>query len=536
MSLTSRFHDVLVECDVNRNYSPIFEFLRRESRRIFFAKDKEELVSLVPEILRHTNKSNLNWLNIEVIKEYPGFYDALKEGIYSSDPYENGLMYSAILSRINYKDFYDEELVTFLASRELHPKDVCLIIKDICMEKPEMATLFLQKLKIELTPELSMEIVQAINAGCNYYSETDCDPVAENIDMFIETCGNLYKLYECVKDEEAKAKVKDSIQENIDDVLTKVSPYQILTVIRLCDNEEARKKAIQYAADHFDEIVSSYPSEYIFDVFIKDIEGIPVLEQMRDEYVNNNFDKLVESMYFSLNNISKEDARRLESNPDREAIIDIIKMVFEEVCKNEDVNFSDIKRIGRGGFTDVYQVGEKVIKIGHGRGNKVFPNNPYIIAPLMRKEFAFKNGKRYEGAFVEVTERVDILDDKDVSEEELYALYSRMREIGLEWMDIEARNVGLLRRDNSIYWNEVLEPSDEALGLAPRVGAGVHLKKGDLVILDADFIYEEGSVPKALTEASEDEEYGFIRIWRKFNERYNEEHYGSRQTGGRKFT
>ena len=271
----------------------------------------------------------------------------------------------------------------------------------------------------------------------------------------------------------------------------------------------------------------------MFDVIFKDIDGIPELEKKRDEYVNEHFKELVEGIYFSMNEISKEDARRLESNPDREVIIDILGMVFEEVCKNEGVNFSDIRRIGRGGFTDVYQVGEKVVKIGRGRGNSKFPNNPYIISPLMRKDFGFKNGKKYENAYVEVTERVDTLTEADVSEEELYQLYSRMREIGLEWMDIEARNVGLLRRDNRIYWSEDLDPTDEALGLAPRVGAGVHLKKGDLVILDADFIYEEGSVPEAYLNANEDEEFTFIRTWKEFNERYNKEHYYGKKSGSK---
>ena len=528
MSLTSRFYDMLVECDMMRNYFPIFDFVRDESRKIYFEKEKREFVALIPEIVRH-----VNWLNNLRVKSYPGYNEALKEGLYSCDLYDNGLMYSAIFSRVEDKSFYDKELIEFLASRELDPADIIYMVKDMCMQNVEMASLFLKKLNIKMDSKMAMEIVDAINSGCAYGFVRGRPPLMENLDKFMDAVDNLVNLYMKVSVLEGKERIKGRIEERVDEVLPTVTPYQILKVVKICDDPEKKDKAVKYAVDHFDSIVNDYPPGYMFDVIFKDIDGIPELEKKRDEYVNEHFKELVEGIYFSMNEISKEDARRLESNPDREVIIDILGMVFEEVCKNEGVNFSDIRRIGRGGFTDVYQVGEKVVKIGRGRGNSKFPNNPYIISPLMRKDFGFKNGKKYENAYVEVTERVDTLTEADVSEEELYQLYSRMREIGLEWMDIEARNVGLLRRDNRIYWSEDLDPTDEALGLAPRVGAGVHLKKGDLVILDADFIYEEGSVPEAYLNANEDEEFTFIRTWKEFNERYNKEHYYGKKSGSK---
>ena len=153
-----------------------------------------------------------------------------------------------------------------------------------------------------------------------------------------------------------------------------------------------------------------------------------------------------------------------------------------EVMKNENVKFSAIT-YNSGGFSRVLLIGDKVIKIGD-RVTKKFPNNPYIIAPLLRKKLEI-NG---ESCFTEVTERVDT--DKQISREELYLLFKNLRNLGLVWTDIKETNVGRLRKDNIIHWQENLYPTDEILGLDTKRGQTL-LKAGDLVILDADFIYDE---------------------------------------------
>ena len=59
-------------------------------------------------------------------------------------------------------------------------------------------------------------------------------------------------------------------------------------------------------------------------------------------------------------------------------------------------------------------------------------------------------------------------------------------------MDVEKRNVGRLLRDNHIYWRNELPLTDQILGLDKYRGNEV-LKKGDLVILDNDMIFDEDS-------------------------------------------
>ena len=146
------------------------------------------------------------------------------------------------------------------------------------------------------------------------------------------------------------------------------------------------------------------------------------------------------------------------------------------------MKFSDITYNGDG-FSRVLLIGNKVIKLGD-RVTKSFPNNPYIIAPLLRKEFQF-NG---ESCFAEVTERVDT--SKEASEDELYQLFRNLRDLNLVWTDIKSANVGRLTRENIIHWRDNLNPTEEVLVLDAKRGGKI-LKSGDLVILDADFIYDE---------------------------------------------
>ena len=191
------------------------------------------------------------------------------------------------------------------------------------------------------------------------------------------------------------------------------------------------------------------------------------------KYIDNNEEKAINSIFCETDHLVKI------KNP---VLKELIKLIILDVMKNENVKFSDISYNG-GGFSRILLIGNKVIKLGD-RITKSFPNNPYIVAPLLRKEFNIDNEK----CFAEVTERVDT--STKPSSEELYQLFKNLRDIGLVWTDIKGANVGRLKRENTISWQENLEPTDEVLGLGPKRESKV-LGRGDLVILDADFIYDE---------------------------------------------
>ena len=204
--------------------------------------------------------------------------------------------------------------------------------------------------------------------------------------------------------------------------------------------------------------------------FVKDNSS--ALSKVKD-YIDNNPEKAINSIFCETSNLVKMKDKTLK---------EVVKLIILDVLKNENAKLSDITYNG-GGFSRVLLIGNKVIKIGN-RDTKSFPNNPYIISPLLRKKLEF-NG---ESCFVEVTERVDT--SKKASKEELYQLFKNLRNLNLIWTDIKESNVGRLKKENIIHWRQNLNPTDEVLGLDVKRGETV-LKEGDLVILDADFIYDE---------------------------------------------
>ena len=193
-----------------------------------------------------------------------------------------------------------------------------------------------------------------------------------------------------------------------------------------------------------------------------------------NKYIDDHKEQTMESIMYEVKHTA---------SINNDTLKDVIELVIEDVMKNENANFSDIT-FGSGAFSAVLKIKDKVVKIGTKRQSSTFPNNPYIVKPLLRKTLEDND----EQCFIEVTERVDT--SENVSDEDLYQLYKNMRDIDLVWTDIASRNVGRLLKDNVINWRSNLEPSDKVLELDSSRGQDIVLKKGDLVLLDADFIYD----------------------------------------------
>lgn len=164
-------------------------------------------------------------------------------------------------------------------------------------------------------------------------------------------------------------------------------------------------------------------------------------------------------------------------------IQEIIFMILEDIAKNENEDICNLELIGEGDFSLVYSLGNKIIKIGRKRATPKFPNNPYIVKPLLRKAISI-NGNN-DIVFIEVCEKIKT---NCCTDEDVYKLYKKLREIGLIWMDPKKSNIGKLIKDNKIYWNSNLKPSDKALMLDEYV-KDTELKAGEPVICDADLIY-----------------------------------------------
>ena len=229
-----------------------------------------------------------------------------------------------------------------------------------------------------------------------------------------------------------------------------------------------------------------------FDAITKKSNNLLSLKEYtsNDFLINKKIAKIIDqnARLFTkqiLNKAIKDFRMEYDIIPTNLKIIEQINyLIIKEIVDNEKVKISSIKLIGRGEFSDVYQIGNKIIKLGKKRGTKTFPNNPYIVKPLLRKEFELGEKTKI---FVEVCEKIltNCCTKEDVDE-----IYKKMRRLGLVWIDVKQKNLGRLLKDNKIYWNKPLSPSDTVLMLQEYRGSE-ELKKGDVVICDADYIYDE---------------------------------------------
>ena len=71
-----------------------------------------------------------------------------------------------------------------------------------------------------------------------------------------------------------------------------------------------------------------------------------------------------------------------------------------------------------------------------------------------------------------------------------------------------------VKRKNIIHWRENLEPTEKVLGLEPKRGTEI-LEAGALVIIDADFIYDENDPKIQYTDSK--------YLYNEFEERYQSE-------------
>ena len=258
------------------------------------------------------------------------------------------------------------------------------------------------------------------------------------------------------------------------------------------------QKEVEFVISHYDDFVDTCENLFLLKGIV---ESFPDALKKINEYMNNNYDRVIDSIM--------EDICYL--NTDNKDLRSFIYYLVKDVADSENIDYCDIRDNASGGYSVILFVGDKVIKIGKERKTPVFPNNPYIIKPLLRQEAQFGDDK----IFVEVTEKVEA-NVSSITEEDLYQLYKGLRELGLVWTDIAKKNVGRLKKDNEIYWKENIKPSDETLGLTKFRGEPKTLKKDDYVILDADFIFSEGDPNISHVSYA-------VELEKKFEQRYQEE-------------
>ncbi|MCI9435385.1 MAG: hypothetical protein HFI86_09005 [Bacilli bacterium] len=224
-------------------------------------------------------------------------------------------------------------------------------------------------------------------------------------------------------------------------------------------------------------INSNFPLVELKNLVNKNSEAY---KQIMLKIEKNKEEFIIQTINYSINKY----LRNIKINESMLKLIqEIIFIILKEIALNENEDINNLELIGRGDFSFVYAIKDKVIKIGSNRATPKFPNNPYIVKPLLRKAIPISDNN--DIVFIEVCEKIKT---NCCTDEDVYNLYKSLREIGLIWMDPKKSNIGKLIKDNKIYWHNNLKPTDSSLMLDKYI-EGTELKAGDPIICDSDSIY-----------------------------------------------
>jgi hypothetical protein len=161
-------------------------------------------------------------------------------------------------------------------------------------------------------------------------------------------------------------------------------------------------------------------------------------------------------------------------------------MIVDEIAQNENVDISDLEYVGKGTLTDVYKLGNKVVKFGKNRLTDKIPYHRRILQPLIRRRVL----RGFKDLYIEISEYIQ--PDNTITDEDAYLIYKELRDDGIIWLDAKRENLGRLEKDNIVHFNEPLYVKNETVGyISETIKKDNPLDKGDLVIIDTDFLFRE---------------------------------------------
>lgn len=174
-----------------------------------------------------------------------------------------------------------------------------------------------------------------------------------------------------------------------------------------------------------------------------------------------------------------------------ELFFSIILEELSQYAKNHNFD-NNLKLVCIGSTSIIYELGDKIIKIGKPRRKKSIPYCEYILQPIINQTLEFDGYPIH----IEITQKVFALDNEDgfalYSEDERFKeivseLEKSLYSIGLSTDDLHPGNVGILLSDNKIHFDGINfdTGNDTATSITNNNNLRI-LKKGRFVIIDLD--------------------------------------------------
>ena len=181
-----------------------------------------------------------------------------------------------------------------------------------------------------------------------------------------------------------------------------------------------------------------------------------------------NNPRYIDGFIFLINKILLERNSFVKSDKEgnREEFFEIIKAALSELRQNnEKIDF-----LAAGHSSLAFKINDKVIKIGKSRIDETKNRKEFSCTiPILRDESYKVSDNEYYT--LQVSPYVDV---DEITNEELYETYCKLRKEGYIWNDPTKDNVGRMTED--IDYN------------------GYHYSKGDLVILDLEDMAYVGEI------------------------------------------
>ena len=220
--------------------------------------------------------------------------------------------------------------------------------------------------------------------------------------------------------------------------------------------------------------------------------GLVQFEKKLGREIDDWKDRLLQENKLEMAEYILNSAEVYLSQQQREEYAETLSIMIDELLQSENCKYSDINYVTSGGYSQVYQIGNKILKVGNPRATYNIPNHRRILQPLTRINFLSKGNN--STICVEIQDKVNL--SKKISKKELYNIYKELREAGIMWNDAREANVGRLQRDNVPTLNgENMDVAPNSVGFINGKNES-DLSEGDWVIIDTDFIYREDDCNK----------------------------------------
>lgn len=249
----------------------------------------------------------------------------------------------------------------------------------------------------------------------------------------------------------------------------------------------------------FREVITKYPqaiiknmdvilSEDDIDYDIQNFFGMKGIDARVDKAINERFKTSTTNLMGRL--LARECVFWSDDIPEKEQqrFFYMLDKVVRELLAEQGKDYTDIGYVNSGDYSTVFQIGNRILKIGEELKKYQIPNHRRILQPIARTNYTLEDGTVL--GYMEVTSLVNTnFSPEEKDNEKLYQVYKELRDDGIIWLDAKWNNVGKMLGDNITRWRGKLTNIPPCSVGFDKEFKGKPLAKGEIAVIDLDYLY-----------------------------------------------